>query len=74
MYDTFWPNNKVTKILTVNIQHNANRPEFTGAQTATIPETFPPGDVVLTLAARDLDGVSITCASINYFILLLLLI
>lgn len=59
IYDTAWPNNRVTKILTVNVTHNANSPVFTGPMTAVITDSDPLGSVVLTLLATDADGVSI---------------
>ncbi|KAH9514484.1 hypothetical protein Btru_025385 [Bulinus truncatus] len=65
MYDTNWPNNKVTRNLTVNVIRNENGPVFTGPSTANINTNFPPGETVLLLIATDADGDRLTVSKVN---------
>ncbi|KAK3745550.1 hypothetical protein RRG08_040225, partial [Elysia crispata] len=65
VYDSAWPNNRRTKILTINVDRNENRPVFTSNNQAFINDQFPPGNVVLTLRASDADGDSLSFSKVN---------
>ncbi|KAH9514477.1 hypothetical protein Btru_025371, partial [Bulinus truncatus] len=65
VYDMNWPNNKVTRNLTVNVIRNENGPVFTGPSTANINTNFPPGETVLLLTASDADGDRLTFSKVN---------
>ncbi|RUS82555.1 hypothetical protein EGW08_009685 [Elysia chlorotica] len=65
VYDSAWPNNRRTKILTILANRNENGPVFTSSNTNTITDQFPPGDVVLTLAARDDDGDTVSFSKVD---------
>jgi hypothetical protein len=58
VYDSVWPNNKQTGILTININRNPGKPEFTqDVYERTINADFPVGDIILTVNATDSDQV-----------------
>ncbi|GFS23625.1 protocadherin Fat 4, partial [Elysia marginata] len=65
VYDSAWPENRRTGVLTIRPSRNENGPSIFGSTTANINDLFPPGDVVLTLSAQDNDGDTLTFSKVD---------
>ncbi|KAJ8318063.1 hypothetical protein KUTeg_003154 [Tegillarca granosa] len=59
-YDTFYPNNRGSSVVLINIIRNPSGPIFTLQNyEETINDNFPVGNVVLTVTATDADGLRV---------------
>lgn len=57
-FDETYPDNDVSKMITVRVTRNANAPRFSQASyTQRVSESFPIGGEIMTAVATDPDGV-----------------
>ena len=60
-YDDLYPDDRATATVTITVNRNPGRPQFTDPNgpiyTRTIDEAFPVPEVVVDINATDLDGV-----------------